>query len=449
MRRTNVIRAAALGAASLLGGLVALGGVTLTGDLGGGTTTVVRTSPAPTPAAPVADDGRLTVSEIYARAAPGVVQITSTAAASDNPSAAPFEQQAAPRQALGSGFVIDKTGHIVTNYHVIEGADADRGQLLEPGHPQRHDRRQRPLDRHRRPARAVDVARPRPARVRELRHHPRRRSGGCDRQPVRPPPDRDRRHRQRGPGADDHGAERLSDRPRDPDRRGDQQRQLRRAAAERARRSDRRQLADRPRRRVDGQRRDRLRRALEHRQGGRRAADRHRQGRPCLSRDLGQHGHGRAGARLPAPRRRGRARRGPDRGERGGESRAQGRDDGRRRRRRKSRPRRRRHRGRRRQAGRFDRGACAMRSRGTSPARPSTSRSIAARRSSPSRSRSAARLRRRPASVGSGGLFEQAGVVGAQLGVGGVPAARDQRPLRVLGPLRALAEALLEAVGAR
>ena len=123
MRRTNVIRAAALGAASLLGGLVALGGVTLTGDLGGGTTTVVRTSPSPTPAAPVADDGRLTVSEIYARAAPGVVQITSTAAASDNPSAAPFEQQSAPRQALGSGFVIDKTGHIVTNYHVIEGAE--------------------------------------------------------------------------------------------------------------------------------------------------------------------------------------------------------------------------------------------------------------------------------------------------------------------------------------
>ena len=61
MRRTNVIRAAALGAASLLGGLIALGGVTLTGDLGGGTTTVVRTSAAPTPAAPVADDGRLTV----------------------------------------------------------------------------------------------------------------------------------------------------------------------------------------------------------------------------------------------------------------------------------------------------------------------------------------------------------------------------------------------------
>ena len=123
MSRANVSRAAALGAVSVLGALIALGGVALSGELGGGTTTVVRTSPSPTAAAPVADDGRLTVSEIYARAAPGVVQITSTAAASDNPSSFPFEQQAAPRQALGSGFVIDKTGHIVTNYHVIEGAD--------------------------------------------------------------------------------------------------------------------------------------------------------------------------------------------------------------------------------------------------------------------------------------------------------------------------------------
>jgi len=122
--RPTVIRAAALGSASLLGGVIALGGVAMTGHLDGGTTTVVRTSPAPTAAAPVADDRGLTVSEIYARAAPGVVQITSTTRASETPSLAPFEQQAVPEQALGSGFVIDKTGHIVTNYHVIEGADA-------------------------------------------------------------------------------------------------------------------------------------------------------------------------------------------------------------------------------------------------------------------------------------------------------------------------------------
>ena len=127
MNRVQLARTGALAAASLLGGLVALGGVALTGDLGGGTTTVVRTSPGPTESAQVADDNRLTVSEIYARAAPGVVQITSTSGQEDDPNVFPVQPGEEPRlppdQALGSGFVIDKAGHIVTNYHVIEGAD--------------------------------------------------------------------------------------------------------------------------------------------------------------------------------------------------------------------------------------------------------------------------------------------------------------------------------------
>ena len=124
-RRANLARSAALAAASLLGGLVALGGVALTGDLGGGTTTVVRTSPAPTAAAQVALDKGLSVREIYSRAAPGVVQITSTDnSVQDTPRLSPPNAPEAPsQQALGSGFVIDKAGHIVTNYHVIEGAD--------------------------------------------------------------------------------------------------------------------------------------------------------------------------------------------------------------------------------------------------------------------------------------------------------------------------------------
>jgi S1-C subfamily serine protease len=121
--RATLYRASGLAAASLLGGLVAVGVVASTGNLGGGETTVVQTSPGPTSpaAAPVADDQRLTVAEVYARAAPGVVQITSTAAATENPSLFPFESP--PQQALGSGFVIDRAGHVVTNYHVIEGAD--------------------------------------------------------------------------------------------------------------------------------------------------------------------------------------------------------------------------------------------------------------------------------------------------------------------------------------
>jgi putative serine protease PepD len=124
VNRATLSRASGLVAASLLGGLVALGAVATTGNLGGGETTVVQTSPGFTaPAAPASDDRELTVSEIYARAAPGVVQITSTSTPSENPSLFPFDQPAIPQQALGSGFVIDKAGHIVTNYHVIEGAD--------------------------------------------------------------------------------------------------------------------------------------------------------------------------------------------------------------------------------------------------------------------------------------------------------------------------------------
>jgi len=125
VNRANLARTAGLAAASLLGGLVALGGVALTGDLGGSTTTVVRTSPASTPAAQVAAKQGLSVGEIYSRAAPGVVQITSTdTAVQDNPSPGFFQETPEPsEQALGSGFVVDKAGHIVTNYHVIEGAD--------------------------------------------------------------------------------------------------------------------------------------------------------------------------------------------------------------------------------------------------------------------------------------------------------------------------------------
>ena len=64
--RAILYRTAALVAVALLGGLVALGGVALMGDLGGGTTTVVRTSASPrVAAAPVADNNGLSVREIY------------------------------------------------------------------------------------------------------------------------------------------------------------------------------------------------------------------------------------------------------------------------------------------------------------------------------------------------------------------------------------------------
>jgi S1-C subfamily serine protease len=125
-RLAHLWRAASLAGVAVLGGLVALGGAAVTGAFDGGTTTVVRTEAADF--APAAASGTaLSVAEIYERAAPGVVQITSTVGSGDErlrlvPGDV-FPQQPLPQEALGSGFVIDKAGHIVTNYHVIEGAD--------------------------------------------------------------------------------------------------------------------------------------------------------------------------------------------------------------------------------------------------------------------------------------------------------------------------------------
>ncbi len=53
---------------------------------------------------------------VYKKALPSVVNIISTAVAFD------FFYGAVPQQGMGSGFVIDGDGHILTNYHVIEGA---------------------------------------------------------------------------------------------------------------------------------------------------------------------------------------------------------------------------------------------------------------------------------------------------------------------------------------
>ncbi len=54
--------------------------------------------------------------EVYRRVLPSVVNITSTAVAFD------FFYGPVPQQGQGSGFVLDRQGHILTNYHVIAGA---------------------------------------------------------------------------------------------------------------------------------------------------------------------------------------------------------------------------------------------------------------------------------------------------------------------------------------
>jgi S1-C subfamily serine protease len=120
-------RAVPLLIAAGLGGGAALAGAEVTGVLDD-SPTVINTVESLEPSAPVAfaENRRLSVSDIYERSGPGVVQITTTTVRriDTDPffNALGFPQQRR-QKALGSGFVIDKAGHIATNFHVVEGAE--------------------------------------------------------------------------------------------------------------------------------------------------------------------------------------------------------------------------------------------------------------------------------------------------------------------------------------
>jgi S1-C subfamily serine protease len=110
-------RAAIPVAAAVLGGGVALGGAAALGRLG---ETQVIESAQPVSAQPVSFakvSGR-TINDIYRVAAPGVVHITATSETTD------FFGGPQQQQSIGSGFVIDKAGHMVTNDHVVQGASS-------------------------------------------------------------------------------------------------------------------------------------------------------------------------------------------------------------------------------------------------------------------------------------------------------------------------------------
>jgi S1-C subfamily serine protease len=109
------LTAGAAAAAALLGGLAGAVAVVALDEQG---TTTVREVTVTTQAAA---DTSASVSSIYRKAHRGVVEITVTSASpSESPFAPPGSEQA---QAQGSGFVYDDAGHVVTNQHVVSGAD--------------------------------------------------------------------------------------------------------------------------------------------------------------------------------------------------------------------------------------------------------------------------------------------------------------------------------------
>ena len=123
--------AGALLAAALAGGTVAVIGAALVGT-GEHTTTIRELVPAPQSLpgdiSQTSQARPLTVRAIYDRDAPGVVQVTTTTKVKlpqtdwfGNPFGPPGTEV---QRSLGSGFVIDKAGYVVTNYHVVGNAQS-------------------------------------------------------------------------------------------------------------------------------------------------------------------------------------------------------------------------------------------------------------------------------------------------------------------------------------
>jgi len=128
VRKESLPVAGALFLAALAGGTVAVIGAALVGT--GEHTTTVREIVEQAPFSPSnvsqSKGGPRSVREIYKLDAPGVVQVTTTQKVKlpqtdwfGNPFGLPDTEV---QRSLGSGFVIDKAGYIVTNYHVIGDA---------------------------------------------------------------------------------------------------------------------------------------------------------------------------------------------------------------------------------------------------------------------------------------------------------------------------------------
>jgi S1-C subfamily serine protease len=117
-------RAVELISAAVAGGAIVLGGAAALGKLDA-TKTVVRESAAASSVEPAAftQSAQHSIHDVYEEAAPGVVHITATT--TTHTTADPFfgiPGATQEQRAIGSGFVIDKAGHVVTNYHVVAGA---------------------------------------------------------------------------------------------------------------------------------------------------------------------------------------------------------------------------------------------------------------------------------------------------------------------------------------
>ena len=112
-------------ASAVLGGLVVAGGLLVFGAAGNNRTVTVYDE-APVSIAQPADSTGLTAHDIYQRYAPSVVYVQAKLVDQVDSPFDLFHDRGSP-DSTGSGFVVDRHGDLLTNYHLVAGADRTSG----------------------------------------------------------------------------------------------------------------------------------------------------------------------------------------------------------------------------------------------------------------------------------------------------------------------------------
>jgi putative serine protease PepD len=114
----------------VIGGAIVGAGFVIAGVTTRQTTETINVESPGSVQAPLNASAGLTPYEIYSRLAPAVVYVKADLI---EPVENPFNlfRSGAPEISTGSGFLVDKRGDILTNYHVIDGADRSDGVTVE------------------------------------------------------------------------------------------------------------------------------------------------------------------------------------------------------------------------------------------------------------------------------------------------------------------------------